>query len=146
MSLYDTLFQAAEKGQVNRVKIIIDRGIPVDAKTDGGVTALMIAASNGRIEVVKLLVAKGADIDVRNERGITPLMAGAMGGSLEVVKELLDKGADLNAKDKRRRQRPALVDKRRQQGTDRTPEESGEQSKKRRCFPDRCGSKECDPQ
>lgn len=99
MSKHDTFLEAAKRGQANRVGLMIDRGMNVDTKTDGGVTALMVAASNGQVKVVKLLIERGADVNVMNKRGVTPLMAAAMGGSLETVKVLLARNADPNAKD-----------------------------------------------
>jgi len=98
-SLFDILLEAARRGQVNRVRVILDRGVAVDEKTEGEVTALMVASVNGQVEVVKVLIERGADVNARNKRGITPLLAAVMSGSEAVVKELLAKGADINIKD-----------------------------------------------
>ena len=91
---------------MNIVKLLIDKGADVNAKTDDGMTALIVAAENGQADVAKLLIDKGADINVKNPEtdslnnlGFTPLMYAAFWGRMDIVKLLLDKGADLNAKD-----------------------------------------------
>jgi uncharacterized protein len=51
---------AAEGGDVEIVKLLIEKGADVNAKNVDGVTALMFAAGEGRLEAVKLLIEKGS--------------------------------------------------------------------------------------
>jgi uncharacterized protein len=92
------LVWAARSGNVKLVRLLLDKGVGVDARAqDNGVTALMGAvAAPGHGEVVQLLLGRGADVQAKNVRGSTALM---MAGTLPVAKLLLDKGADANAKD-----------------------------------------------
>jgi ankyrin repeat protein len=52
---------AADRGQVEIVKLLLDRGADVNAKDSFyGVTPLVWAASNGHVEVARILLARGA--------------------------------------------------------------------------------------
>ena len=55
------LMCAARGGHGDTVKVLIEKGAPVNAKTAGGSTALVEAAGAGKVEAVKMLLALGAD-------------------------------------------------------------------------------------
>lgn len=55
---------AAEKGDTDDVRIVLDEGASCGARDVFGETPLHYAAENGHYEVVKLLVASGADMNV----------------------------------------------------------------------------------
>lgn len=58
------LTRAAERGDVDTVRLMLDVGFPLDAREDlDGATALHAAASAGSVEVVRLLIERGADLD-----------------------------------------------------------------------------------
>lgn len=95
----DLLTYSALKGDLAKVKQLIEQqGVNVNAKYAGG-TALMLASTEGHLEIVKYLISKGADINAKSDKGWTALMA-ASGekGHLDVVKYLISKGADINAR------------------------------------------------
>ena len=81
------------------IKLLIDYGTNVNAKTHNGTTALIIAASNRDKDVVKLLLDSGANINAADNEGHTALMSASRRGSYELVDFLLLSGADVNAKD-----------------------------------------------
>ncbi len=60
-------------------KLLIEKGVDVNAKYKSGGTALMIAAGNGQTETVRLLIEKGADVKVTDENGNTALMYSVTG-------------------------------------------------------------------
>ena len=64
---------AAEKGNLARVRTLLNNGVAVDAKDGQGRTPLYMAASWGRKQVVQLLIDKGADVNAKNNNGQTPL-------------------------------------------------------------------------
>ena len=54
------LIDAAKDGDIAKVKEPIKAGVDVNAKSNGGWTALMHAAEEGNTEIVKLLKSAGA--------------------------------------------------------------------------------------
>ena len=63
--------KAAEWGQLEVVKYLIDNGADMEAKNNFGATALLYAASNEHLEVCQYLIEQGADLDAKDEDGET---------------------------------------------------------------------------
>eukprot|EP00741_Cyanophora_paradoxa_P017675 tig00021013_g17070.t1 len=80
------------------VRLLLGRGMPVDAKTKRGATVLYIACQEGREAVARLLLERGADPALCDERGWHPLHAAADSGRTAIVKLLLERGAPVDAK------------------------------------------------
>ena len=99
------LIVAAQRGHLGVVKILIEKGAPVDAEGGSGGTALAHAVaylegSKARIEMADLLLRSGADVNfvTRSYNGCqTALMLAARNSDLETVKFLLANRADVNA-------------------------------------------------
>jgi len=51
---------ASGGGLMDIVKLLLDRGANIDARSDDGATALKLADGNGKTEVAALLRARGA--------------------------------------------------------------------------------------
>jgi ankyrin repeat protein len=49
------------------VKLLLDRGSPIDARSPNGTTPLMMAARYGAEESAALLLERGADVGLRNQ-------------------------------------------------------------------------------
>jgi ankyrin repeat protein len=90
-------FNAASKGDLARVKALIDAKTDVNAAEPDGFTALMLASEKGHLEVVRALVDAKADVNAKLSYGITALMWAASRGHLEIVRALLDAKCDVNA-------------------------------------------------
>jgi hypothetical protein len=73
------LMHAIHKGQKDSVRVLLQHGADVNAKTEGGVTALIEAAGYGYAGIVAMLLDAGAKPDVRDKDGHTALNA-ATGG------------------------------------------------------------------
>lgn len=58
------LMIAAENGDLNRVREQLEKGVDVNARSQGGHTALMLAAAAGHLEVVKALLNAKADPNI----------------------------------------------------------------------------------
>jgi ankyrin repeat protein/GNAT superfamily N-acetyltransferase len=57
----DALARAAARGQRAAVEVLLDLGVPVDARGPAGETALLAAREYGHADVVALLLERGAD-------------------------------------------------------------------------------------
>jgi len=99
MSLDSELLDTAGKGDVRKVRELLDRGADVNARDEDGVTPLHYAAYYGFLDAARLLLDRGADVNARDEFGGTPLHYAAGSGHVNVVRLLLDRGADVNARD-----------------------------------------------
>jgi hypothetical protein len=100
-NLNEQLLKAANHGNIDQIKELLDKGADVNAKgQDDNWTPLMKAAANNQFEVCKLLIEKGADINAVNKQGFTVLIIAALYGKdhPEVCKVLIEKGADVNAR------------------------------------------------
>ena len=100
---YDTvegarlLCEAAQRGDIETVRALLEAGANVNAAGRGGSTPLYWAARNGHKAVVKALLLAGADVNAATKRGKTPLHRAASKGHETVVMVLLLAGADVNA-------------------------------------------------
>lgn len=100
------LINAPEGNEKHRfIKLLINKGIDVNEKTEEGYTALHVAARTHQFESVKTLLEAGAGVDVKDNNWVTPLMTAADGtgspeNKLRTIKMLVDARADLNAPDK----------------------------------------------
>src|SRR5882762_8303366 len=68
---WSPLHYAASGPQTSVVKLLLDRGAPIDAGSPNGSTALMMAAQYGSEASVDLLLSRGADAKIKNDRGLT---------------------------------------------------------------------------
>jgi len=101
------LMVAAQKGNADIVKLLLDEGTEVNAKADvvigaeafvaTGITALSQAAHSANLPIVKMLLEHGADIHALDGRGATVL---SFATTNEIAQYFLDRGLDINARDK----------------------------------------------
>jgi serine/threonine-protein phosphatase 6 regulatory ankyrin repeat subunit B len=89
------LQMAAERGNVQSVMELLEKGEPVSERDIRGWTALHYAAKSGQENTVDLLLSKGAEIDVRGDKGLTPLFVAIYYCHERVVRDLLEKGANV---------------------------------------------------
>lgn len=99
------LIEAAKKGDLEKLRALLDKGAPINARTKDGVTPLIIATSKGHRGVVALLLEQGADVTPVDPLGRTALIYAALQGREDLVKLFIDHNVDLNAEAKYR-QRP----------------------------------------
>lgn len=67
---WSPLHYAATGPSVAAVRLLLDKGAPVDARSGNGSTPLMMAARYGEERSVILLVERGADLAARNTLGL----------------------------------------------------------------------------
>ena len=85
---------AAERGQKDAVRSLLDGGSDPNAAQVDGMTALHWAAYYDDIETARLLIESGADAAVLNRYGISPLVLACTNGSGPMAELLLASGAD----------------------------------------------------
>jgi ankyrin repeat protein len=99
---WNALMTAALHGNIETVKMLMEKGLDVNEKRDSDAgTAVMASSVNGQLEMTKFLVEKGANINAKDHVGTTPLMFACVKSRLQIIKYLLEKGADVNARDDR---------------------------------------------
>ena len=91
-----SLDDAAAQGRTDIVKMLLNRGEPIDAPDYNTHSALYRATENGHVEVVKVLLDRGASMDATTHDGSTTLHVAAESGHSKVVK-VLDRGASIDA-------------------------------------------------
>lgn len=99
------IVRAAEHGNTTSVELMLDLGIPLETRGDGGGTALHAAAYSGSADVIRLLLERGADIEAHDTMwNSSPLVWAAVGSGeqphtdpaadwVETVRTLLAAGA-----------------------------------------------------
>jgi Ankyrin repeats (3 copies) len=87
------LRRAAEIGDLPALQALLDAEPSIDARDEGGRTALMLATQHGQNRAVDLLLAAGADPNVADARGTTPLQAALAGNQSAIAAALRRAGA-----------------------------------------------------
>ena len=87
------MFVACVKGDVDALRLLLDKGADVNRADEAGVTPLFIVCLMGHVDAVRLLLEKGVDVDRPNNKGQTPLHVACRKGHEECVKLLLEANA-----------------------------------------------------
>ena len=95
---FTALMYAADNGNVDSVRFLLDKGADIEARNEEGYTPLIYAAWSGHNSTAKLLLDRGANVNARNRRGYTPLILAAHNGFADVACLLIDNGANINAR------------------------------------------------
>ncbi len=94
------LLAARDARNLEMVKFLKARNLPIDAPDVRGITALGYAAGNGQVEMVSYLLEQGAVVDRKDEQQQTPLLHAVLGGNKATVERLIAAGADVNLADR----------------------------------------------
>ncbi|XP_073701697.1 M-phase phosphoprotein 8 [Garra rufa] len=87
---------AAAGGQDDVLRLLIKKGVKVNARQKNGTTALMHAAEKNFLTTVAILLEAGASVNAQTLGGETALMKACKRGNADVVRLLLEYGADGN--------------------------------------------------
>ncbi|XP_062572963.1 uncharacterized protein LOC134234938 [Saccostrea cucullata] len=92
------LHDAAWGGNVQIVKLLIEKKMDINALQGGGETILHQCCRSGKMEMCEYLVNHFPDLlEIRDTKGWTVLHSACRGGNVEIVSFLIQKGVDLNA-------------------------------------------------
>lgn len=80
------------------VRVLVEKGVDVNAADVEGYTALHLAVTEKRLEIVRELIKSGANVNAESK--CTPLHLACMVGEKEIVKELVEAGAEIEQEDK----------------------------------------------
>jgi len=84
-------------GQVEVVRLLLDRRSDINIRNANKDTALHCAAHFGNVDIIKLLLDKGISVNVSNTQQNTPLHIAAVRGNLEATIALVKRRAALNS-------------------------------------------------
>lgn len=88
-----TLINAIEKGQKDKIAELIKTKSDLEVKDDDGKTALMIAAYNNDNDIAKMLIDAGADVNAQDKILNTPFLYAGANGNVQLLNLCLQNGA-----------------------------------------------------
>ncbi|XP_059627944.1 protein VAPYRIN-like [Cornus florida] len=97
----EAVLNAARRGELERLELLLERDASVSYSDQYGLTALHTAAIKGHKDAVMILVEFGSGLECQDVEGHTPLHLAVEGGSIETVEVLINRGANVNAKSKK---------------------------------------------
>jgi len=92
-----TLCEAAQYGDIARMKASLAAGDGVNAPDNRSLTPLHYVAGSGSVKAAEFLLQNGADVHAEDKAGRTPLHIAALSGDTAMISCLLVHGATINA-------------------------------------------------
>jgi len=93
-----SIYSAAQVGDIDSIKGLLDAGADVNKKSSNGEFILHIAVDEGHEEIVRLIIANGGDVNAQGMSKMTPLLIAVGRGRVEILRLLIENGADVNVK------------------------------------------------
>ena len=90
------LHYAVFMNDLERVKLLIEKGADVNIQNGDGNTAIFYAALNSNLEIVQYLIENGADITITNKSRKDFIHYAARSGNLELVQWLVNQGISVS--------------------------------------------------
>lgn len=106
---FKNIYERDEKGrtalhyavEVKTVRLLIEKGVNVNAADVRGHTALHLAITEKRLETVRELIKSGGNVNAEEcGNKCTPLHLACMVGKVEIVEELVKAGGEIEQADK----------------------------------------------
>ena len=90
---------AAEQGDIETVRFLLDQGANVHARDQAGRTALIAAAYRNDLAIADVLIQAGADVNVQDNTQQSAYLISTSDGYLDLLKRTLQAGANVHSKD-----------------------------------------------
>ncbi|OCK78275.1 ankyrin repeat protein, partial [Lepidopterella palustris CBS 459.81] len=97
---FTAIHVAASNGKDDVLRVLLDAGMDINARTSNGNSPLDSAINGGHLSTVMLLVESGANINHLNEFEETAVHLAAFAENRAILKYLLERGASPNARAK----------------------------------------------
>jgi len=98
-ALHPVLLEAASKGQLDVLQILIESGSDLQRPDAQQHTPLMLSAQAGCVDCIELIIDNDGRTHARDARGRTALMLAVREGHADAARTLVRAGADLTAAD-----------------------------------------------
>ena len=89
---------AARSGHIGIMRMMLDKGVNVNANSRQYGNPLEQASHGGHAEIIKLLLDTGANVNAKGGKYGSALQAASYSGHAKIIRLLLNTGADVNAK------------------------------------------------
>jgi len=93
------LFEAAQEGDLEQIKLLTSSGADVNVKNKRGDTLLSVSIIQGNKDIAEFLIARGADVNAKGRFSRTPLHWAVYKDSKDSSELLIAKGAHVDAVD-----------------------------------------------
>lgn len=93
------LHHACIAGSIKIAKDLVDKGVNVNQKADGGTTPLHIACYQGYTKIALMLIRQGARLHAKTLKGYSPFLLACHNGHISLALNLIQVGANLNDHD-----------------------------------------------
>ena len=97
--IMEKLLVSACRNHIGIVKILLSRGVNVNAVCTEGGTALIDSIQFKKVDIFKLLLENSADVDLQDVNGNSPISCAIKHRRFEFFKILIERGVDLNVED-----------------------------------------------
>ena len=91
--LSELLMQESKRGNIDIVRMLIEKGADVNVQNKNGTTPLMFASFDGHTEVARMLIENGADVNIKSDNGKTALKYAMKYNKKKIVSLLRQAGA-----------------------------------------------------
>lgn len=95
--LESQLREAAENGNTEQVRNLLDQGANREARDKLGRTPLLLATRGNQIESARVLIEAGADVNAKDNIDDSPYLYAGASGFNQILRLTLDHGADLKS-------------------------------------------------
>ena len=91
------LLKAAQEGDEQQVKLLLDKGEKIDEQDRDGRTPLMIAVINNNLSLAKLLLERGADLNIRDNTMLSPWLCAGANGFHKILRTALKYNPEISS-------------------------------------------------